>query len=86
MKNLNRGSRLHDILKKFIDFDLTSSYSISALSEQKDIKLMYFVHLDLICINPEELRNRDSTGRESSEILSIVLEIEHFDICTVPYQ
>ena len=32
MKNSKWGSRSHDILKKFMDFDLTSSYSISAFS------------------------------------------------------
>ena len=86
MKKLKRGLRLHDISKKFRDFGPKFKLIYLSISEQKDIKLMYFVHLDLICINPEELRNRDSTGRESSEILSIVLEIEHFDICTMPHQ
>ena len=45
---------------------------------------MCFVQPDLIYINPEELRNRDSMARESSEILSIVLGIELFDSCTAP--
>ena len=48
------------------------------------MKLMCFVQLDLIYINPEDLKNRDSMGRESSEILSIVLGIKLFDSCTAP--
>ena len=68
-----------DFVLKFL---VTLDVNYSAVLERRTVKLMCFVQPDLIYINPEELRNWDSTGQESSEILSIVFEIEPFYSCT----
>ena len=49
----------------------------SAIWEQNLVKLMYFVIQGSVYTILEDLRNRDNTGLVCSELLQIVLNIEH---------
>ena len=85
MKNSKWGSRSHDILKKFMDFDLTSNHSISALSEQNGIKLMCFIQMGLLNNSTRGLRNSLTESREIRRILLDILKLELFETHTMPH-
>ena len=71
--------------EKFMDFDLTSSYSISELSEQNRIKLMCFVQMGLLNNSTRGLRNSLTESREIRRILSDILKLEPFEMHTTPH-
>ena len=86
MKNLKQELSPHDILKKFMDFDLTSNHSSSVIYEHKVINLMCFGQTGLLNNSTRGLRNSLTESREIRRILLDILKLEPFEMRTAHHQ